>query len=446
MAEPVVAIIGRPNVGKSTLFNRLIGRRLAIVEDTPGITRDRLYAHGEWNGREYILIDTGGMVLSEDDLLTVQVRTQAEIGMAEADVIVLMADVTEGLNPADIEVADFLRKAGKPVLLAVNKADNPRQERDAVEFYSLGMGDVFPISAVQGHGVADLLDRIVECFPPEDEAAQYPEESVKIAIIGRPNVGKSSMLNAIVREERMIVSSIPGTTRDAIDTYFKHDDQDVVLIDTAGIRRAGKIGKSVEYYSVLRAVRAIERSDVVLLLIDASEGMTEGDKRVGGFAHEAGKAGVMVVNKWDLVGGGTAAMREFAAKVRRETEFMRYAPIVFASAKEGRGVREALDSAIMASQSHSLRLPTNEINRIVHDAIDSHPLNRKGKQFKVYYSTMPSVKPPTIIIFVNDPEMFHFSYQRYLENQIRRVYPFEGTPLRIFARKAESKGDRRSVC
>ena len=441
MSNPVVAIVGRPNVGKSTLFNRLIGRRLAIVEDTPGITRDRLYAFGEWLGREYVLIDTGGMILNEDDPLTVQVRKQAEIGMAEADVIVFIVDVTDGISPADSEVADLLRKTNKPVLLAVNKADNPKQERDAVEFYSLGLGDVFPISSVQGHGVADLLDKIVECFPPQDDEPAYPEDTVKIAIIGRPNVGKSSMLNTIVREERAIVSDIPGTTRDAVDTYFKHDDQDIVLIDTAGIRRAGKIGKSVEYYSVLRAVRAIERSDVVLLLVDAADGITEGDKRVGGFAHEAGRASVMVMNKWDLVRGGNAAMKAFAKSVRNESEFLRYAPIVFASAKEGKGIREALDSAIMASQSHSMRLPTGEINRIIHDAVDSHPLTQKGRQFKVYYATMPTVKPPTIVIFVNDPSMFHFSYQRYLENQIRKLYPFEGTPIRIIARKADRKYD-----
>lgn len=441
MANPIVAIVGRPNVGKSTFFNRLVGKRIAIVDDTPGITRDRLYAVGDWIGRGFVLIDTGGIILNEKDPLTVQVRAQAQIAMAEADVIVLLVDVTEGVTPADLEVADLLRRTRKPVLLAVNKVENPRQESEALEFYSLGLGEVYPISSMQGYGVAELLDKVVESFPSPGAEESYPEDAIRIAIVGRPNVGKSSMLNAIIKEERAIVSEIPGTTRDAVDTYFEHEGQSIVLIDTAGIRRAGKIQRSVEYYSVLRAVRAIERADVALVIIDASEGIADGDKRVGGLSHEAGRASVMVVNKWDLL-KDKVAMRAFAQSVREATPFLSYAPIVFASAKEGWGVGETLDSAILAAQSHAMRLPTGEINRLIQDAVDAHPLTRRGKQFKIYYTTMPAVKPPTIVLFVNDPGMLHFSYRRYLENEVRKHHTYEGTPIRMYARKAESKDHR----
>ena len=439
MPNPVVAIVGRPNVGKSTLFNRLVGKRIAIVEDTPGITRDRLYAVGEWIGREFVLIDTGGMVLNEKDPLTVQIRTQVEVAVAEADVIVLMMDAGEGVTPTDVEVADLLRKTRKPVLVAVNKVENRRQEQEAVEFYSLGLGEIYPISSMQGHGVADLLDKIVEHFPPVAGEEPYPEETVKIAIVGRPNVGKSSLLNAIVHEERAIVSETPGTTRDAVDTYFEHEGQSIVLIDTAGIRRAGKIQRSVEYYSVLRAVRAIERADVALLMIDASEGLLDGDKRVGGFSHEAGTALVVVANKWDLLKDSGASMPEFSQTIREGAAFLSYAPVVFTSAKEGWGIHEVLDSAILAAENHALRLSTGEINRLIHDAVDAHPLTRKGKQFKVYYATMPAVKPPTVVLFANDPDLFHFSYRRYIENQIRKQHSYEGTPIRVYVRKAESE-------
>lgn len=442
MANTVVAIVGRPNVGKSTLFNRIVGQRIAIVEDTPGITRDRLYSTADWNGKEFVLIDTGGIILNEDDPLIAQVRVQADIAMEEADVIIFMVDVTQGLTPDDDAVAKVLRCAKKPVILAVNKADNVKLERDSVEFYSLGLGDIIPISSMQGHGVADLLDKVVESFPDEVSESAYPEDTIKIAIIGRPNVGKSSLLNAIVKEERMIVSDIPGTTRDAIDTYFKHEEQDVVLIDTAGIRRAGKVQQSVEYYSVLRAVRAIERADVALLLVDANEGLSDGDKRVGGFADDAGKALVIVVNKWDLMKGKGITMKKFADEMRKETGFMAYAAIVFASAKNSKGIKEILDAAIQAAENHAMRLSTGEINRIVHDAADAHPYFHKGKLLKIYYATMPVVKPPTILLFVNDPTMLHFSYLRYLENQIRKEYPFEGTPIRVQVRKAETKTRR----
>lgn len=441
LANPIVAIVGRPNVGKSTLFNRLVGKRIAIVDDTPGITRDRLYAEGEWIGRTFMVVDTGGMMLDDIDPMMVQVRAQAEIAMEEADVIVFMVDGTTGATTTDIEVAELLRRAKKPVILAVNKIENVKQERDSVEFYSLGLGEVFPISSIQGHGVAELLDEVVHNLP-SGTATEYPEDVIKIAIVGRPNVGKSSMLNAIVKEERAIVSSVAGTTRDAVDTEFTHEGQNMVLIDTAGIRRAGKVQQSVEYYSVLRAVQAIERCDVVLLLIDASEGLSDGDKRVGGYAHEAGRAVIIVVNKWDTKKGSGASMRDFAQHIRDDVPYLHYAPIAFASALKGKGIKDILDSAILAAQSHSMRLSTGEINRLIHDAVDEHPLNQKGRQFKVYYATMPTVKPPTVVIFTNDPSMLHFSYQRYLENELRKSYPYEGTPIRIFARKAESK-DRR---
>lgn len=437
MPRSIVAVVGRPNVGKSTLFNRVVGRRIAIVEDTPGITRDRLYADAEWTGHDFVLVDTGGMILNEKDPLTQQVLFQAEIAMDEADVIIFLVDVTEGAMPADVDVADILRRANKPVLLAVNKVENEKQERDAVEFYSLGLGDIFPISSIQGYGVAELLDKVVENLPDQSSEPEYPEDAIKVAIIGRPNVGKSSTLNAIVKENRMIVSEIPGTTRDAIDTLFYHEDQPVVLIDTAGIRRAGKVQQSVEYYSVLRAVRAIERADVALLVIDAAEGLSDGDKRVGGLANEAGKATVIVVNKWDLVKG--VQMYHYAQDIRKDAPFLSYAPIVFSSAVKGRGVTAELETAIQVSHNHAMRLPTGEINRIIQDAVDKHPQTHKGKQFKIYYCTMPAVKPPTIILFCNDPDMMHFSYQRYLENQIREVHPYEGTPIRIFARKADTK-------
>ena len=443
MPSATVAIVGRPNVGKSTLFNRLVGKRIAIVEDTPGITRDRIYATAEWLGREFALVDTGGIILNEKDPLTQQVRIQAEVALAEADVIIFLVDVTEGISPADVEVAHLLRRTQKPVLAAVNKVENTRQEREAVEFYSLGLGEIYPISSLQGYGVAELLDKVIEGLPPAEDEAAYPEDAVKIAIIGRPNVGKSSMLNAIVKEERAIVSEIPGTTRDALDTYFDHEGQSVVLIDTAGIRRAGKIQRSVEYYSVLRAMRAIERADVAFLVTDASEGILDGDKRVGGVADEAGRASVIVVNKWDLMKGRGVQMRSYAGNVRKEMPFLAYAAIAFTSAKSGRGIRDAVESAILAAQSHALRLPTGEINRVIQDAVDAHPLTHKGKQLKVYYATMPVVKPPTVVLFVNDPALLHFSYERYLENQIRKHQSYEGTPIRIYARKAESK-DRRA--
>lgn len=460
MDKPLVAIVGRPNVGKSTLFNRVVGRRIAIVEDTPGITRDRIYAEADWNGREFVVIDTGGIVLNEADPLRAEVTLQAQAALEEADVVLFVVDAETGISPADQEIADKLRGTRKPVLVVANKADNERREQDALEFHSLGLGEVFPISALNGRSVGDLLDAVVRSLPAEPTESRYPEDAVRLAIVGRPNVGKSSLLNAILGEKRAIVSEIPGTTRDAVDTVLKRGDNTLVLVDTAGIRRAGKIQGSVEYYTVLRAVRAMERADVALIVIDAAEGLRDGDKRVAGFAHEAGRACVLVVNKWDLCQpAGTsqnvpaqsekpvqqgktsqrAAMKEFAELVRKQIPFLDYAPIVFTSALTGMGVAEVIDTAQDAASNHALRIGTAELNRILQEAADEHPYSRKGRELKIRYATMTDVKPPTIVVFVNDTSLAHFSYARYLENRIRKEYSYEGTPLRLIFRQARKE-------
>lgn len=447
--KPLVAVVGRPNVGKSTLFNRLVGRRIAIVEDTPGITRDRLYADGDWRGREYTLVDTGGIQMFEQDPLKAQIRGQAEIAMEEADVIVFVVDSATGLTSDDYDLANALRKATKPLVVLANKADNADHERFNVpEVYGLGFQEVYPVSALGGRGVADALDAIVDHFPPAvpDDEEAIEDNRTKIAIIGRPNVGKSSLLNAILGEERAIVSPIAGTTRDAVDSVFTYKDQEIVLIDTAGIRRAGKIQGSVEYYTVLRAMRAIERADVVMLVIDSIDGVTDGDKRVGGYAHEAGRAAVVVINKWDKGRGEVLEemptknpMEVFSEEMRDALPFMQYASLAFTSAVTGKGVMAAVDTALDAAENHAMRIPTGELNRLLRDAVEKHPYAEKGKSLKIYYATMPKVKPPTIIMFVNDPELVHFSYKRYLENQLRETFSFEGTPLRLEVRKATDK-------
>ncbi|HZT43975.1 MAG TPA: ribosome biogenesis GTPase Der [Chthonomonadaceae bacterium] len=451
MSRPLVAVVGRPNVGKSTLFNRLIGRRVAIVEDTPGITRDRLYHNVEWRGREFTVIDTGGIILNETDPLALQVRTQAEIAMEEAEVILFVVDAADGMTSTDQDIADVLRASQRPVLLVVNKTDNPRLEMDAAEFYALGLGEIYTVSAAHGHGVADLLDKVVELFPPDFESEEEDEDAIRLAIIGRPNVGKSSLLNAILGEERVIVSPLPGTTRDTIDTAFTWEEQKLVLLDTAGIRRSGKIQGTVEYYMVLRAQAALERSNVGMVVIDGSAGVLDGDKRVAGMAQEAGRACIIVVNKWDLVDPGVirapgkapradrAKMEKFTEAFRKDCPFLDYAPLVFVSAQERFSIREAVETAITAAQNHAHRIPTGELNRLIRDAVERRPLQSHGKTFKVYYATMPRVQPPTVVLFCNDAEMFHFSYRRYLENQLRATYPLEGTPIRIQARKTESQ-------
>lgn len=437
MSRPLVAIVGRPNVGKSTLFNRIVGRRIAIVEDTPGITRDRMYAEADWNGKEFVVVDTGGILLNQQDPLKQEVTVQAQIAVDEADVILFVVDASTGINPLDEEIADKLRGTSKPILLIANKSDNEALDNESAEFYALGMGDIYPISALNGRCVADILDDVVVKLSGLDGQPDYPEDAVRIAIIGRPNVGKSSLTNAILGQKRVIVSNIPGTTRDAVDTVFKKGDDTVVLIDTAGIRKSGKIQGSVEYYTVLRAMRAMERADVAMIVIDAHDGLKDGDKRVAGFAHEAGRACVIVVNKWDLV--AEEDMKEFADKIRLQIPFISYAPIVFTSAKEGMGVSAALDTALEVVANHSMRIQTGELNRIVQEAVDEHPFSRKGRELKIKYATMAAVKPPTIILFVNEPELAHFSYVRYIENRIRNEYSYEGTPLRILIKHAKKE-------
>lgn len=433
MPKPIVAIVGRPNVGKSTLFNRLLGSRVAIVEDTPGITRDRVYGHTDWRGREFSVVDTGGLGMGEEDPFGKHIQQQADIAIEEADLILFLVDAREGLTSADEEVAEFFRKSGRPILLVANKADNARVETDANEFYRLGLGEVLPVSAHSGRGVADLLDEVVDRLPPEQEAEEEDEDRIKVAIVGRPNVGKSSLLNAILGEERVIVSPVAGTTRDAVDVPFEFRDHSFTLIDTAGIRRAGKIQGSVEFYTVLRAERALERADVAVLVVDSTAGLVDGDKRVGGMAHEAGRGCVIFVNKWDAIKG--MSPREFGQVVRNEMPFMSYAPIVVGSAEEGRGLEDLLEECAEVANNHTLRVPTSELNRVVHEAVDRRPYTSRGREFKVYYATQVAVKPPTIVLFVNDPKIAHETYVRYLENQLRAGFGFSGTPLRVLLRK-----------
>ncbi|MGQ9455941.1 MAG: ribosome biogenesis GTPase Der [Armatimonadota bacterium] len=437
MNKPIVAIVGRPNVGKSTLFNRIVRKRVAIVEDTPGITRDRIYAEAEWNGREFVIVDTGGLLSENKDPLRAEVTNQARAALEEADMIIFMVDGAEGLHPLDRDIADSLRSLSKPVLIAVNKCDNEARDQEASEFYDLGIGPVYTISALSGRMVADLLDKVVESLPDKCVEPIYPEDSIRIAIVGRPNVGKSSLVNAILGEKRVIVSDAPGTTRDAIDTVFKCGDRILVLVDTAGIRKSGKIQGTIEYYTVLRAIRAMERADVAMVVIDATEGLCDGDKRVAGFAHEAGRACVLVVNKWDAYKG--MSVKQFAEEVRKDMPFVDYAPIVFTSALHGTGVTEAVNTAIDAAENHAMRIPTGELNRLLAEAVQNRPYSRKGKDLILRYATMVQVKPPTIALFVNEPELVHFSYLRYLENQIRQKYTYEGTPIVFLVRPAKKE-------
>jgi len=442
MAKPVVAIVGRPNVGKSTLFNRLIGRRVAIVEDVPGVTRDRIYAPARWRGREFVVTDTGGILWGDDDPLRSRIVEQAQMAMDEADVIILVADVEEGLTGADHYLAEHLRKSRKPVFVAANKADDAAREAAAAEFHAMGFQGMFPVSAHHGRGVADLLDAVVERLPQSDGDPSYDESTVRLAVVGRPNVGKSSLINAILGEERVIVSDIAGTTRDAIDTPFEWQGRSLVFIDTAGIKRAGKVQGSVEYYSALRAMRAMERSDVALLVIDASAGLTDGDKRVAGYTRDAGLACVVVVNKWDLAADRSMrARREMERLVREEMPFLDYAPVAFTSAVQRKGMDVVIDCAMVAYDNYTRRIPTGELNRLLREWVDTRPLTRKGRDLKVYYATMSRVRPPTVTIFVNDPALMHFSYERYLVNQLRKEFGFAGTPLVLQVRRAKGELD-----
>ncbi|MFD2332160.1 ribosome biogenesis GTPase Der [Cohnella sp. GCM10020058] len=435
MARPVIAIVGRPNVGKSTIFNRIIGDRLAIVEDKPGITRDRIYGTGEWSGRSFSVIDTGGIEIDGEDGMLRLVRMQAELAIEEADLIVFMADAKSGVTNADEEVAQILFRSGKPVVVAVNKVDNLQRMDDIYEFYSLGFGDPIALSGSHGIGIGDLLEACVERLPVGEDQ-EYDDDVIKVALIGRPNVGKSSLVNAILGEERVIVSEIAGTTRDAIDTPFAKDDQRYVLIDTAGMRKRGKVYETTEKYSVMRSMKAIERADVVLVVINGEEGIIEQDKHIAGYAHEMGKASVFVVNKWDVVEKDDKTMQHFTNSIRDHFLFMSYAPIVFLSALTKSRLHRLLPVIDRVAEQHAMRVPTHLLNDVVADAVAiTPPPTDKGRRLRVNYATQVSVKPPTILIFVNDPELMHFSYERYLENKIRAAFDFEGTPLRLFTRR-----------
>lgn len=435
MGTPVIAIVGRPNVGKSTLFNRIVGRRISIVEDRPGITRDRIYAASEWTGRDFRVIDTGGLDFGESDPIVERIRAQVELAIDEADAILLVVDVVEGATPADEEIADALRRSGKPVVVAANKSDNTSRTVHSYDFYRLGFPEVIPVSAVHGLGIGDLLDAVLALVDPSENGEGYSEDTIKTAVIGRPNVGKSSLVNAILGEDRVLVSEAPGTTRDAVDTPFSLDGQDYVLIDTAGMRKRGKVYESTERYSVLRALRAIERCDVAVLVLDATQGVTEQDKRIAGLALAAGRAAVIAVNKWDAIEKDGKTAQEFEKIIRSHFLFMPWAPVAFVSAKTGQRVRRVLEMASEAAESHSMRIGTSTVNTVVHEATGLvPPPASKGRRLKVLYATQVSVRPPTFAVFVNDPELMHFSYERYLENQLREAFGFSGTPVRLEVR------------
>ncbi|WHS06703.1 ribosome biogenesis GTPase Der [Ligilactobacillus salivarius] len=434
MANPVVAIVGRPNVGKSTIFNRLAGERISIVEDTPGVTRDRIYARTEWLGHPFNLIDTGGIDIGDEPFLT-QITEQAEIAIEEADVIIFVVSVKEGVTDADEKVARILYRTDKPVVLAVNKVDNPELRADIYDFYSLGFGEPIPVAGTHGIGTGDLLDKIIKEFPKD--ATNEEDDSIKFSFIGRPNVGKSSLVNAILGENRVIVSNIEGTTRDAIDTRFETEDgTKYTMIDTAGIRKKGKVYENTEKYSVLRAMRAIDRSDVVCVVLNAEEGIREQDKHVAGYAHEAGRAIVIVVNKWDTLKKDNKTMSDFESLIRQEFQYLSYAPIVFVSAKTKQRLDKLPELIKRVNDNHEQRISSAVLNDVVMDAIAHNPTpTDNGKRLRIYYATQVAIKPPTFVIFVNDPELMHFSYERFLENQIREAFDFEGTPIHIIERR-----------
>ena len=443
MSKPIVAIVGRPNVGKSTLFNKLIGQRLSIVDDTPGVTRDRIYGECEWENRVISLVDTGGIEPMSQDVILSQMRTQAQIAIDGADVIIMVTDVRSGVVATDEEVAIMLKKSGRPVILAVNKCDNVGDvPPEFYEFYNLGLGDPIAVSSVHGHGTGDLLDRVMELVPQEQEEEDDGEE-IKVAIIGKPNVGKSSLVNKISGQQRCIVSNIAGTTRDAIDTAVENQHGKFILIDTAGLRRQSKVHKmddNIERYSIIRAQMAIERSDVCVIMIDATEGFTEQDSKVAGLAHEAGKGCVIVVNKWDAVEKDDKTMQEYRKKLEVDFSFMSYAPFVFISAHTGQRIDRLFELIKLVANSNAMRITTGTLNDILAQATARvQPPTDKGKRLKIYYMTQASTKPPTFICLVNDAELFHFSYQRYLENRIRETFGLEGTPVRFIIRE---RGDK----
>ena len=435
MAKPIVAIVGRPNVGKSTLFNRIAGERISIVEDTPGVTRDRIYADAEWLDHHFTLIDTGGLEPDSDDMMLKHMYSQAEIAISSADVILFVVDVRTGMTDMDMQVANILRKADKPVVLAVNKVDDlAKYGMQVYEFYSLGLGDPFGVSGGQMIGLGDLLDEVVKHFPADkDDSAE--DDAIKVAIIGKPNVGKSSLVNRILGENRVIVSDVAGTTRDAIDSEYELNGQKYVFIDTAGMRRKAKIKESIEKYSIIRAVAAVERADVCILMINAVEGITEQDTKVAGIAHEAGKAVIIAVNKWDLIEKDNHTMNKFLKDIDTEFKYLSYAPRIFISAATGQRVTKLFELITMVSENNSRRIATGMLNDVLIEAMAmNQPPAEKGKQLRIYYMTQVSVKPPTFVLFVNDTELLHFSYKRYLENQLRDAFGFVGAPIHFIAR------------
>ena len=440
MSKPVVAIVGRPNVGKSTLFNALAGEKISIVKDTPGVTRDRIYADVTWLDKEFTMIDTGGIEPDSKDVILSQMREQAQIAIDTADVILFLTDVRQGLTDADSKVADMLRRSGKPVVLVVNKVDSfEKYMPDVYEFYNLGIGDPVPVSAASRLGIGDLLDLVMEYFP-EHEAGEEDDDRPRVAIVGKPNVGKSSIINRLLGENRVIVSDVAGTTRDAIDTVIVHDQKEYVFIDTAGLRRKSRIKEELERYSIIRTVTAVERADVVLMVIDAVEGVTEQDAKIAGIAHERGKGVIIVVNKWDAIEKNDRTMREYESRVRQVISYMPYAEIMYVSAVTGQRLNRLYDMIDMIIANQTMRIATGVLNEIMTEAVAmQQPPSDKGKRLKLYYITQVSVKPPTFVIFVNDKELMHFSYTRYLENKIREAFGFRGTPLRFFIRERKEK-------
>ncbi len=440
MGKPVVAIVGRPNVGKSTLFNALAGEKISIVKDTPGVTRDRIYADVTWLDKEFTMIDTGGIEPDSKDVILSQMREQAQIAIETADVILFLTDVRQGMVDADSKVADMLRRSGKPVILAVNKVDNfEKYMPDVYEFYNLGIGDPVPVSAASRLGIGDLLDQVMMHFP-DHESAEEDDDRPRVAIVGKPNVGKSSIVNRLLGENRVIVSDVAGTTRDAIDTAVEHDGKEYIFIDTAGLRRKSKIKEELERYSIIRTVTAVERADVVLMVIDAVEGVTEQDAKIAGIAHERGKGVIIVVNKWDAIEKNDRTMREYESRIRQIISYMPYAEIMYVSAVTGQRLNRLYDMIDMVIANQTLRIATGVLNEIMTEAVAmQQPPSDKGKRLKLYYITQVSVKPPTFVIFVNDKELMHFSYTRYLENKIREAFGFRGTPLRFIIRERKEK-------
>lgn len=437
MSKPIVAIVGRPNVGKSTLFNKLSGTKLAIVDDRPGVTRDRLYADCEWLGHRFMIVDTGGIEPASDDIILVQMRRQAQLAIDSADVIIFVTDIKTGMVASDVEVASMLLKSGKPIVLAVSKCDSlGAPPLEIYEFYNLGLGDPFPVSGVHGHGTGDLLDEVIKLIPENTEEEDDADDYIKVAVIGKPNVGKSSLVNAICGEERTLVSDIAGTTRDSTDSYVENKHGKFIFIDTAGMRRKSKVDDKIEKYSVLRAAMAVERASVCVIMIDALEGFTEQDSKVAGIAHEAGKACIIAVNKWDAYEKDDKTMDTYRKKLMNDFSFMSYAPIIFISAKTGQRLEKLYELIKYVDDQNALRISTGRLNQVLADAeARVQPPTDKGKRLKIYYMTQASTRPPTFVAFVNNADLFHYSYQRYLDNQIRSVFGLEGTPTRLVIRE-----------